>query len=149
MHVASHGRLINPPSRASAWRYGFKTPKDYTDDEGSCGGFGYQHEKVGGKCGICGDAWGDSPRAHEAPGGRYATGTIVKSYNPGQTIRVTIDLTTSHWGTFTFKLCANNNPNQDPTQACFDRQVIRRSQYINNYQVSLFLFVSREHLILV
>ena len=34
----------------------------------------------GGKCGICGDAWGDMPRAHEAPGGIYATGIIGKSY---------------------------------------------------------------------
>ena len=34
----------------------------------------------GGRCGICGDPWGDYPRAHEAPGGIYATGIIVKTY---------------------------------------------------------------------
>jgi hypothetical protein len=25
----AHGRLIEPPSRASAWRYGFNTPENY------------------------------------------------------------------------------------------------------------------------
>lgn len=34
-----HGRLADPPSRASAWRFGFNTPKDYNDNEGFCGGF--------------------------------------------------------------------------------------------------------------
>lgn len=26
-----HGRLIEPPNRSSAWRYGFPTPKNYND----------------------------------------------------------------------------------------------------------------------
>ena len=32
----------------------------------------------GGKCGVCGDAWG-GPRDNEA-GGKYATGILVRHY---------------------------------------------------------------------
>jgi hypothetical protein len=38
-HAYGHGRLIDPPSRASAWRFGFPTPKDYDDNAQFCGGF--------------------------------------------------------------------------------------------------------------
>ncbi|ESO89722.1 hypothetical protein LOTGIDRAFT_234125 [Lottia gigantea] len=34
-----HGRLIDPPSRASMWRHGFNLPQnDYDDNQGYCGG---------------------------------------------------------------------------------------------------------------
>ena len=78
-------------------------------------------QNADGKCGICGDPWLAKPRAHEAPGGKFATGTIVASYTAGQTIDVQIQITANHAGTFTFKLCANNNVKQDPTEACFDQ----------------------------
>lgn len=52
-----HGRLIEPPSRSSAFRYGFQTPPNYNDHELYCGGFARQ-QRNGGKCGECGDAWG-------------------------------------------------------------------------------------------
>lgn len=55
--VNGHGRLIEPPSRASAWRYGFDTPHNYNDHELFCGGFTRQWQKNGGKCGVCGDPW--------------------------------------------------------------------------------------------
>jgi len=58
--VSAHGRLIEPPSRASMWRYGFKAPPDYNDHECYCGGFTRQWQRNKGKCGICGDPW-DSP----------------------------------------------------------------------------------------
>lgn len=51
-----HGRLIEPPSRSSAFRYGFQTPPNYNDHELYCGGFARQ-QRNGGKCGECGDAW--------------------------------------------------------------------------------------------
>ena len=38
--VQGHGYLAEPPSRASAWRFGFNTPADYNDAEGNCGGVG-------------------------------------------------------------------------------------------------------------
>ena len=37
--VSGHARLVEPPSRASMWRYGFDTPPNYNDNEGFCGGF--------------------------------------------------------------------------------------------------------------
>ena len=37
--VEGHGRLIEPPSRSSAWRFGFPTPINYDDNELFCGGF--------------------------------------------------------------------------------------------------------------
>lgn len=42
-----HGRLIEPPSRASAWRYGFNTPANYNDHELFCGGFTKQYQGNG------------------------------------------------------------------------------------------------------
>ena len=39
----------------------------------------------------------------------------------GQVIDVQVDLTANHKGSFTFKMCANNNINRDSGQHCFDR----------------------------
>lgn len=114
-----HARLIDPPSRASAWRYGFDTPPDYNDNEGFCGGFSYQYQVQGGKCGICGDAWDEDPRPHEA-GGLYATGTIVRAYTQGQIIPVVVDVTANHRGYFEFRICPNNNPSVEASQTCLN-----------------------------
>ena len=117
----SHGRLVQPPSRASAWRYGFNTPADYNDNEGFCGGFDYQFNVADGNCGICGDPWFADPREHEAPNGKYATGTITAAYDQGQTIDVQIDITANHRGLFEFRLCPNKSIDTDPEQGCFDK----------------------------
>lgn len=37
--IKGHGRMIEPPMRSSAWRYGFDTAKNYNDNELNCGGF--------------------------------------------------------------------------------------------------------------
>ena len=74
----------------------------------------------GGKCGICGDAWGDNPRQHEAPGGKYANGIITRTYTSGQDISVKVQITANHKGYFEFKLCPNNNLSEDKDQSCFD-----------------------------
>ena len=85
--VLGHARLIEPPSRTSAWRFGFDTPEMYNDHETNCGGFERHWEKNGGKCGPCGDAWDlPIPRDGES-GGKYGRGVIVRNYIPGQTIR--------------------------------------------------------------
>ncbi|CAL4241686.1 unnamed protein product [Meganyctiphanes norvegica] len=118
--VKGHGRLIEPPSRASAWRYGFQTPIDYQDNEGFCGGFNHQYSENEGRCGICGDAWELDTRPHEA-GGLYATGTIVREYSAGEVITVNVDVTANHLGHFEFKLCPNNNIHQKATQECLDQ----------------------------
>ena len=38
--VYGHGRMIKPPQRSSAWRFGFDNPTNYDDDALNCGGFG-------------------------------------------------------------------------------------------------------------
>jgi len=119
-----HGRLVDPPSRASAWRYGFGTPADYNDHQGFCGGFWYQHENAGGRCGICGDPWGAQDPSHEAPGGKFATGTITGTFKSGTVVPVTVQLTANHMGYFVFRLCPNNNPSRDPDQTCFENHVL-------------------------
>lgn len=62
--IKGHGRLIEPPSRATMWRYGFDTPPNYNDHELYCGGYSRQWQRNGGKCGICGDAW-DLPKVSQ------------------------------------------------------------------------------------
>ena len=37
-YTSGHARLIQPPSRSSMWRFGFKNPADYNDNQGFCGG---------------------------------------------------------------------------------------------------------------
>lgn len=112
-----HGRLYDPPSRASAWRFGFNTPIDYQDNEGFCGGFSHQYYSQDGKCGICGDPWEKLPRPHEV-GGLYATGTIVRHYQEGQVMNVTVDITANHLGHFEARICPD--PEIDATQECLD-----------------------------
>jgi len=127
VNVHGHGRLIEPPSRSTMWRYGFDTPPNYNDHESYCGGFTRQWQTNRGKCGICGDAWDEpQPRANEA-GGRYGRGVITRKYRKGQSIKVRIELTANHMGHFEFRLCPNNNPAKPATQACLDRYLLEQS----------------------
>jgi len=122
--VLGHGMIWKPPARGTAWRFGFDTPIDYTDNQENCGGFGTQwNSKNKGKCGICGDRW-DGERENETPG-KYATGTIVAEYSEGQVIDVEIRITTNHKGWFEFRLCENNNIKKDANQTCFDKHLLQ------------------------
>jgi len=119
--VVSHGRLIEPPSRASAWRYGFETPPNYNDHELYCGGFSVQWNRNGGKCGECGDAWNlNKPRPHEF-GGKWGQGVIVRRYNPSSSMTIRVELTASHMGYFEFRLCDNAIADQD----CLDKHLLK------------------------
>ncbi|XP_034237429.1 uncharacterized protein LOC117642903 [Thrips palmi] len=126
--VRGHGRLIEPPSRSSMWRYGFETPPDYNDHELYCGGFSRQWQRNKGRCGVCGDPWDTpQPRLHEA-GGKYGTGTLVRKYLTGTAITIRIELTANHRGYFEFRLCPVNDAKQDATQECLDRHVLQRAE---------------------
>ena len=47
-----------------------------------------QHQQYGGKCGICGDAYGSEQPEHAYPG-KFATGILGRSYfTPGQVWKV-------------------------------------------------------------
>ncbi|XP_068681915.1 uncharacterized protein [Montipora foliosa] len=103
--VLGHGRLIDPASRNSAWRYGFGTPRQDTDNELNCGGFSVQWNTNKGKCGVCGDAYHLKKReALYTYPGKFATGTITKVYTEGQEIEVLVDVTSNHNGGFTFRV---------------------------------------------
>ncbi|XP_062562175.1 uncharacterized protein LOC134225820 [Armigeres subalbatus] len=116
-----HGRLIEPPSRASAWRYGFSTPPNYNDHELYCGGFNRQWQKNDGKCGECGDAYDvPKPRPHEY-GGKWGQGVIVRRYRPGSVFTLRVELTASHMGYFEFRICDNVKAQQD----CLDQHPLK------------------------
>jgi len=100
-YISAHGYLTNPPARNYMWRKGFKNPPNYNDNEQFCGGANYQRMK-GGKCGVCGDGYGQ--RQRHAYGGKYANGIIVKTYKQGATIDITVTLTASHLGYFEFRI---------------------------------------------
>ncbi|KAL0867947.1 hypothetical protein ABMA27_008620 [Loxostege sticticalis] len=120
--ASGHGRLIEPPSRASAWRFGFDTPHNYNDHELYCGGFSRQWNKNDGKCGVCGDAWdAQQPRAHEY-GGRFYKGVIVRRYAPKDTITIKVELTANHNGYFEFRIC---DEFKGTTQDCLDKNVLK------------------------
>merc|ERR1711894_511294 len=87
--IEAHGRLMEPASRASAFRLGFGTPPNYNDNQAFCGGFTHQWYRNGGKCGICGDPF-DGIKHHEA-GGKYATGRILTTYMEGNSWGVDFD----------------------------------------------------------
>jgi len=127
LQVQSHGRLYEPPGRASAWRFGFKTPADYNDNELFCGGFGRQYNNVNqGRCGVCGDEWSmPTPRLHE-DGGKYGTGLVVRKHLQGSEISVTVDITAHHKGWFEFKVCPIVE-GKEVTQECLDQYPL----YIN------------------
>lgn len=38
--IDCHGRLLEPPARNTLWRFGFKAPPNYNDNELFCGGIG-------------------------------------------------------------------------------------------------------------
>lgn len=78
-----------------------------------------QYEQSAGKCGVCGDPW-NGPRDNEE-GGKYSNGIIVRSYESGEVISVTVQLTASHKGYFEFKLCPKDNPRKRTTQECLDK----------------------------
>lgn len=125
--VEPHGRLIEPPSRSTMWRYGFNTPPNYNDHELYCGGFSRQWRTNGGKCGICGDPWDSKqPRANEA-GGMFGKGIVVRKYERNQVIKVRVELTANHMGYFEFRICPNNNPRKPASQMCLDKHILQKT----------------------
>ncbi|XP_041375005.1 uncharacterized protein LOC121387844 [Gigantopelta aegis] len=120
--VEGHGRLLEPVSRSSMWRKGFKTPKNYNDNQLFCGGFYNQQYLNRGQCGVCGDP-AQGPRQNEA-GGIYATGQIVRTYTSGQVIDIQIQITANHLGWFEFRLCSNNNPKKAVTHECLNKHLL-------------------------
>ena len=123
--VSCFGRLMEPVSRASAYRKGYSTPFE-PDDAYSFNCVGDREDSylwrkdINGKCGICGDPWMDQPHKLEAPG-MFAKGIIFQKYKKGQNITISVDLVENYGGFFMFRLCPNDDFEKDPEQECFNR----------------------------
>ena len=53
----------------------------------------------------------------------------MDNFKSGQEVEITVQVTTYHKGYFEFKLCPNNNVNEDPVQDCFDKWVKQNTKY--------------------
>ena len=82
--LAGGGRLLDPPGRGSLWREGVPSHQDYDDHRLNCGGVAQQWRRWGGRCGSCGDGYGQPrPRPHEL-GGEFGEGIISRKYTQHQ-----------------------------------------------------------------
>ena len=124
MAVTGHGRLRQPPSRTTMWRYGFNTPTNVNDHESNCGGFGRQWSQNQGLCGVCGDAYDlPQPRPGEL-GGQYGLGVVAANLSQAQVLQVEVELTAYHGGYFEFRLCPHNTRTRPVAQRCLDRHLL-------------------------
>ncbi|XP_070178852.1 uncharacterized protein [Littorina saxatilis] len=126
--VRGHGYMLEPPSRQSAIRVGYSNiPRNYDDNALYCGAIAHQWDVNGGKCGVCGDPWDETPRSYEHPDGRYVKGVdpVNKVYAMGQTVEVIIRQTTGHRGYHIFRLCNRDNlDSPDATEDCLQQNVL-------------------------
>ncbi|XP_043205893.1 uncharacterized protein LOC122372583 [Amphibalanus amphitrite] len=121
--VDGHGRLLRPPARSSLWRFGYKSPINYDDNQLYCGGRDHQIS-LGGRCGICGDPYDEPvPRTNEI-GGPVYRGYITERYLEQQVIEVDVHITANHKGFIQFKICSVPGFDTEATQECLDRHVL-------------------------
>merc|ERR1711936_236072 len=101
-YVSAHGYMELPAARNCMWRFGFPNPKDYNDNQCYCGGLTRQ-QRNHGACGVCGDPADSASQPHN-DGGHWGNKIIAQTYTKGQVIDITVRLTTSHKGTFEFRV---------------------------------------------
>lgn len=129
--ISGHGMVMEPVGRASRWRVDGSNPRNYNDMETFCGGYSVQWNQFGGKCGLCGDRYGDAtPRLHEL-GGTFGQGVIVKTYTQGSSVNVNVKITANHKGYFYFKIC--NLDSESESEACFERNAVQLSSGLDTY----------------
>ncbi|XP_045185095.2 uncharacterized protein LOC123543096 [Mercenaria mercenaria] len=126
-HVTSHGRLIQPAQRSSAWRFGYDNPINYNDNELFCGGAGVQwNSENNGRCGVCGDPFNAAVKPNEDINGTYVkNGVITGSYVKGDVLNTKVDITAYHRGWFEFRLCPLATPNTKVTQECLNQTLLK------------------------
>nr|XP_009857447.1 uncharacterized protein LOC104265352 [Ciona intestinalis] len=127
-----HGRLLQPPSRSSMWRYKYTDPmlspyaeiiqSNYDDNGLNCGGKNTQTVNEG-RCGVCGDSYTAAVKENEA-GGKYALGIIGRIYSPGEIIDTQVEITAEHKGYFEFRLCPWDNVHVPVTHECLNQRLL-------------------------
>lgn len=125
-YAHGHGRLIDPPARSSQWRFGYNTPVNYDDNQLYCGGVQVQHGQNKGRCGICGDPY-NGRRDNELPRGKYVVNPpkIAGGYTSGSVLEAKVELTTTHLGYFTFRLCPVTSVKREVSQECLDKYPLK------------------------
>ncbi|KAJ8924208.1 hypothetical protein NQ315_006999 [Exocentrus adspersus] len=118
--VVGHGMMLEPPNRASMWRFDIAgAVPDYDDDGNNCGGLSVQ-KSLGMKCGVCGDLYTEPHPQDNENTGKLGVGQVVRTYQSGSVIETQIKLTTNHKGTFTYSLCVLEDPSKpEPGEECF------------------------------
>ncbi|OXA61453.1 uncharacterized protein LOC110841931 [Folsomia candida] len=127
VEINAHGRISDPVQRGSLWRhpeYEYANPGRQPDDyENFCGSRAVTDPFIGA-CGLCGDSILDPrPRKHEI-GGEFERGIIVKTYNSGATIPVSVEIAAGHDGWYEFRLCDYSNTGVE-SEECFDNHLLR------------------------
>ncbi|KAK3577337.1 hypothetical protein CHS0354_008433 [Potamilus streckersoni] len=117
--VQGRAILVEPPHRSSLWRFNYNTTINPQDDNLNCGGYQWQWEKHGGKCGVCGDRFNGSQDNDDK--GKYASGIIVRHYLEGRYLNITFDISNNLLGYVEFKLCPRNGTTWGLNQSCFDQ----------------------------
>lgn len=106
------------------WRFNYDTPTNFEDSELFCGGIKAQWQDHGGRCGECGDNFGDPrPRRHET-GNVFARNLTVRHYSPGDVVDLVVDVETNHLGYFEFALCPRKSWDQSETESCFEPNLL-------------------------
>jgi len=130
--LAGHGYLKDPVNRASRWRVDSSAPTNYDDNGLNCGGYSTQWSTYAGRCGWCGDSYGNAqPRLHEIGGKIGGSGVIVKSYTKGSAINVVAKITANHRGYFSFRIC--NLDKQVESDNCFSEYKVYTTAGAENY----------------
>ncbi|KAH3809985.1 putative protein TPRXL [Dreissena polymorpha] len=124
-----------PPQRSSAWRFGYKVPINYNDNEQFCGGAGVQWNQNGGRCGVCGDNYANQVKENEDLTGKYVTGTITGSYVKGANITATVKLTANHKGWWEFRVCPLPNSRTKVTQECLNQYLLTNHKGTTRYDL--------------
>ncbi|KAF5292924.1 hypothetical protein FQA39_LY13804 [Lamprigera yunnana] len=123
-----HGMMLDPPNRSSLWRFNSSFPINYDDNQNFCGGFDVQWNVYDGRCGVCGDSFGDPrPRMNENTG-TYGLGYIVADYPAGSVIDVNISLTANHKGHFKYSLCELKDVSKPEDDDCFNDLLLENGE---------------------
>ncbi|XP_015597787.1 uncharacterized protein LOC107268968 [Cephus cinctus] len=133
LEIYSHGMLMVPVNRGSAWRYGYNTPINYDDNANFCGGFAVQWIANNGNCGACGDNYSIQPPRPNENKGTYGRGVIVATYNSGAAIDVSVKITANHRGYFVFSICSLSSSDDIDTEECFEKYPLKLADGTDRY----------------